>query len=125
MMDTKRFISMFCNVSFNSKYLYTMVFLLNVYRLPEIRNLILIGLPSKPGLPGTTVNGFYEGVNLPIKTASISLNNREFSRSVSLFSGEEIVFEAPVNNGNHQLRAWFTDENEAVFAAFYVNIEKI
>lgn len=92
---------------------------------PETSYPILSGLPAKPGLPGTTVHEFPEGVNLPIQMASISLNNKGVSQEVSLSSGEEIVFEVPVDNGKHQLRAWFTDENEVEFAAFYVIIEKI
>jgi hypothetical protein len=92
---------------------------------PEVSSPILSGLPAKPGLPGTTVNEFPEGEELPITTASISLDNMEKSLDVDLSSGEEIAFEVPVQIGKHQLRAWFTDENQVDFAAYYVIIEKI
>lgn len=92
---------------------------------PEINIPILDGLPEKPGLPGTTVNEFPSGVELPITTASISLDNMENSLDVDFYSGEEIDFEVPVKNGNHQLRAWFKNENQVDFAAFYVIIEKL
>jgi hypothetical protein len=92
---------------------------------PEVNAGILASIPGKPSLPGTTVDEFPVGADLKIRKAAIAIDKQEYKQSVSAAVGDRIAFEMPIEKGNHKLRAWFSDDKEENFAAYYVKVEKI
>jgi arylsulfatase A-like enzyme len=91
---------------------------------PEIHAGMLASIPAKPSLPGTTVGKVVAGAGLKIRQAAISLDVMEQKQMVSSSVSEGITFEMPIEEGKHQLRAWFTDDKGETFAAYYVKVEK-
>ncbi|MEX2592949.1 MAG: arylsulfatase [Anditalea sp.] len=91
---------------------------------PEVHAGMLASIRAKPSLPGTTVGKVVAGADLKIRQAAITLDEIEQNQTVSSSVGEGIVFEMPIEVGKHKLRAWFTDDKEESFAAYYVIVEK-
>jgi hypothetical protein len=73
--------------------------------------------------PGTNIPGYSSGVALSLAAASFEIGNFKQSKAVGKASG--ISFEAPLEAGDYDIRAWFTNESAQPFAANYIVVEKL
>jgi arylsulfatase A-like enzyme len=91
---------------------------------PEVQTGLLASLSPLPPLPGTTIGEGIAGRDLKIHHAGISIDGTEQNQQVNSSVGEGIKFEVNLEEGRHQLRAWFSDDSEEKFAAYYVQVER-
>ncbi len=91
---------------------------------PEAEANLTAALPTHPALPGTTVGPMVVGQSLDLKEAGVAIGDIERRQPVRATSGRGVSFAVPLTEGEHQLSAWFINQAEEAFAAYYVKIEK-
>lgn len=98
---------------------------LTLYRWPPEANIPLnAGVDALPKIPNTSFWGYNKGESVNIKKARVLVGERAFEAVVD---GNKDCVELVVSakSGFEHLRADFISDDEDVFAAFYVEIDKL
>ncbi|WP_020531863.1 arylsulfatase [Flexithrix dorotheae] len=90
---------------------------------PELNAEINSSVPKRPSLPITTVDELPAGKILNLQKAGFSADGKEMIKNVNS-NDTGVTFEVSLAKGNHQIRAWFENQNLEKFGAYYIMVSK-
>lgn len=94
-------------------------------RWPEETHLALNAqAPIRPALQGTSVKESKKSKGLQVKKAEIKIQDKELSEIVDS-NAEFVEFTLELEEGETNLKTWFSLENELEIGAYYISVERL